>query len=271
MRTRAPASILVFAVACVFGYRGEAQLDLRQELAGIDAVRIDLPSSPIAIVGCDTAAPAACPEVLALAGRVHATGGTANEAREHAEALELLVETVDGLLSLRADVPLSEHGLVDLEIERIELPGDRDLDVRTDLGDVSVVGTRAAVAIDVGTGDVVIEDGDGGVAVRLDQGDVDAQVRGDLDVIVDDGDVAIVQTGEARDVHVVTDEGDVTLELADDDDLDLDLRADGTIRVTTGTVVAIAPGELVRVVGEGSTRVVIRAGGDLTITLRPGG
>jgi hypothetical protein len=172
-------------------------------------------------------------------------------------------------LWLVADVPLAVRGLVEIEIERIDLPGDRDLDVRTDFGDVTVVGTRGAVAIDVDTGHVAVEDGDGGVAVRLGQGDVDAHVRGHVDVVVESGDVAIVQTGDARDVHVTTGVGDVTLELADDADLDLDVRADGTIRVTTGTVVAIADEALVRVVGEGSTLVVVRAGGSVTITRRP--
>jgi hypothetical protein len=270
MRTRDPRAgiVLVFAAACVLGYRGEAQLDLRHELDGIVAVRIDLPSTPLEIVGCDAAAPAACAEVLALAGRVHATGGTAKDARAHAEKLTLVLESVDGLLSLRADVPLAVRGLVELEIDRIELPGDRDVDVRTGLGDVSVVGMRGAVAIDVDTGNVDVEDGDGGVAVRLGIGDIDARTRGDLDLVVETGDVAIVQTGDARDVHVTTDAGDVTLELADDADLDLDVRADGTIRVTTGTVVAIAEGELVRVVGEGSTQIVVVAAGDVTITRR---
>jgi hypothetical protein len=266
---RRAATFLLFASACVLGFRGEATLDVRHDLAGIATVRIELPSTPLEIVGCDSGAPAACPEALLLAGRVHSTGGTANEAREHAETPELVLDTMDRLLWLAVDIPLSVRGLVEIEIERIELPGDRDLDLRTDFGDVRVVGTRGAIAIDVGTGDVVVEDGDGGLAVRLERGDLDAQVRGHVDVTVETGDVAIVQTGDARDVHATTGEGDVTLELADDADLELDVRAGGMIRVTTDTVVAIADGELLREVGEGSTRVVVRAGGNVTITRRP--
>jgi len=269
MRAARTLALVLVGAACVLGYRGEAQLDVRHDLAGIVAVRIDLPSTPLEIVGCDAAAPAACPEVLALAGRVHATGGTANEARTHAERLALVFESTGALLSLHADVPLSVRGLVELEIERIELPGDRDLDVRTDLGDVTVVGTRGAVAIDVEVGNVVVEDGDGGVAVRIGWGELDAQTPGDVDVVIETGDVAIVQTGDARDVHVISDAGDVTIELADDANLDLDIRAEGTIRVTTDTVVAIASRELVREVGEGSTHVVVRSGGNVTITRRP--
>jgi hypothetical protein len=83
--------------------------------------------------------------------------------------------------------------------------------------------------------------------------------------------VVVVQTGDARDVFATTKAGDVRITLADDADLDLDLHASGTIRVTTGTIVAIAEGELVREVGEGSTHVVVHAQGDVTLERREDG
>lgn len=259
---------LLCASACVLGYRGEAMLAASWDLAGVIAVRIDLPSTPIEIVACDVAAPVACPETLALGGRVLSTGGTAKEARSHAEELGLLFERDGGLASLRAEVPLDVRGLVDLEIERIALPGDRDLDVRTSLGDVAIVGARGAVAVDVDTGDVAIEDGDGGVAVRLGRGRIDVATRGDVDLRDEAGDVELVQTGDARDVYIRADAGNVRIELADDADLDLDLTAGGTIRVTTETVVSITGGELRREVGEATTRIEVHASGDVTIVRR---
>ncbi|HET6584371.1 MAG TPA: DUF4097 family beta strand repeat-containing protein [Nannocystaceae bacterium] len=267
MRARSIVS-LVCACACVLGYRGEAMLDASWDVAGVVAVRIDLPSTPIEIVACDVAAPVACPETLAVVGRVLSTGGTAKEARAHAEDLALLFEREDGLASLRAEIPLAARGLVELEIERIDVPGDRDLDVRTSLGDVSVVGARGAVSVDVDTGDVAIEDGDGGVAVRLRHGRIDAATPGDADLVCEAGDVALVQTGDARDAYVRAAAGDVRIELADDAALDLDLHAGGTIRVTTTTIVSVTDGELVREVGEGTTRVEVHASGDVTIVRR---
>ncbi len=271
MSRRIAISALVFALACVLGYRGTAELDVQRDLAGVVAVSIDLPSTPIAVVGCDAGAPAACPDALVLVGRVHSTGGTANEARDHAAELELVFETIDGFLSVRADVPLAVRGIVELEVEQIDLPSDRDLDVRTSLGDVSVVGMRGAVTIDVDTGDVAIEGGDAGVSVELGRGTLDVATGGTVDVDVGSGDVAIVQTGDARDVYVDAHGGDVTIELASDADLALDVDAGGTIRVTTDTVVSIGDDELVRTVGEGSVRVVVDASGNVTITKRTAG
>lgn len=268
MARRIATFAVVLACACVLGYRGTADLDVERDLTGIVAVSIDLPSTPLAIVGCDAGAPAACPEALVLVGRVHSTGGTANEARDHAEELELVFETIDRLLSVRADIPLGVRGLVELEIEQIDLPSDRDVALQTSLGDISVVGMRGAVTVDVDTGDVVIDGGDAGVSVDLGRGALEVASAGDIDLNSGSGDVAVVQTGDARDVYVDADGGDVTIELASDADLALDVDAGGTIRVSTATIVAITDGDLVRTVGEGSTRVVVDASGDVTITTR---
>jgi hypothetical protein len=69
-------------------------------------------------------------------------------------------------------------------------------------------------------------------------------------------------------VHIDAHGGDVTIELASDADLALDVSAGWTIRVTTDTVVAITDDDLVRTVGEGTTRIDVNASGDVTIRQR---
>jgi hypothetical protein len=268
MGRRIATSALVLALGCVLGYRGTADLDVQRDLAGVVAVSIDLPSTPITVVGCDAGAPAACPDALLLVGRVHSTGGTAAEARDNAGELELVLETLDGLLSVRADVPLPVRGLVELEIEQIDMPSDRDLDVDTSLGDIAILGMRGAITVDVDTGNVIIEGGDGGVSVELHDGTLEMSTPGIVDVDVASGDVTLVQTGDARDVHIDAHGGDVTIELASAADLALDVSSDGTIRVTTDTIVAITDDDLVRTVGEGTTRIDVDASGDVTIRQR---
>lgn len=268
MRAR-PTCLVIAATlgACVFGWRGEAEIVGDHDLAGIETVRIDLPSTPMSIDGCEPLAPGACPERLRYVLRVLATGGSEADARAHATKPALVFETDAGLARLQADIPLAVRGLVDLELDAMELPADRDLEVHTGLGDVDIHGMRGAVTVVVERGEVVIDGGDAGIAVRLGAGDIDVRTSGEVDLDTRAGDVSVVQDGGARRVFVDA-EGDVEIELASSDDLELDLVAGGSISVQTTSVVALADHELARTVGAGTIRVEIRAQGDVVLTER---
>ncbi len=261
--------VLLATAACVFAWRGEADIVGDHDLRGVQTVRIDLPSTPMAIETCEPSAPGACPESLRYAGRVLATGGSAADARRHARTPALVFERRGTLARLGVDIPLSIRGLVDLELGALALPADRDLDVHTDLGDVEVYGSRGAVMIAVGRGDVLVEGGDGGVAVDVDVGDIEVHGGGDVDLATSTGKVDVLQSTAGRHVFIDAD-GDVTVELAASTDLDLDVAAGGPISVRTSTVVALADGRLKRRTGSGSAQIVIRCGGALTITERAG-
>jgi hypothetical protein len=270
MRRR--ASIVALAlVACAFGYRGEAAFEGSHALGGVLSVRIELPDTPLHVVACDADDVALCPERLRYDGDWVSTGGTRGEAEETALAPTLVFEREGEVAALRAEVPLSAVGLVDLRMGTLELPDDRDLDLRTGIGDVMVEQVEAAVAVDVGVGDVTVRGGAGGVAIRTELGRVEVTTAGIVDVEDDEGDVEIVQTGPARDTFVDAGEGDVRIALAEDGDLDVDIRASGTIRVSTSTIATITSGHFAREVGDGTVRIeVIAWDGDVEVVLEGG-
>jgi hypothetical protein len=255
--------------ACVLGWRGEAAIEGVHDLAGITTVRIDLPSTPLSVVACDLDALTACPEQLRYRGRFLSTGGSANDAEDHAQQAALIFERNDGLGSLTAELPLAVRGLVELELDAIELPSDRDLELVTDRGDIDVFGVRGAITVEVrDVGDVHIDGGDAGVAARVDDGLVEVRSAGDVELVAGEGAVRMVQTGAARRVHIEAGHGMVTLELASSSDVDLDVHADGEIRVSTDGIVALTHDRLRRRVGTGAVEVSIRAGGRVEITQR---
>lgn len=268
MGRRITALCLASLAACVFAWRGEADLVGDHDLLGIAAVRIDMPSTPMSVQACEPDAPGACPERLRYAGRVLATGGSAADARAHATQPALVFERDGALALLGVDIPLAIRGLVEFELAAIELPADRDLELHTGLGDIDVHGVRGALTIDVEQGDVEVDGGDAGVAIALGAGDIDVRTAGDADLEIGAGTITLVQDGAPR--HVVIDAaGDVEVELAASADLDLEIRASGAISVRTAAIVALADRALRRRVGAGTIRVEIRAGGDVTLTERP--
>jgi hypothetical protein len=259
---------MIGVAACVLGWRGEAELSGAHDIAGVKTVHVELPSTPLAVVACVPEALPGCPEQLRWRGRVLSTGGSASDAKRHAEQVDLVFEQMGALALLRADIPLVVRGLVEIEIERIEVPDDRDLELVTDRGDLDVLGTVGSITAETGVGNVSIEGGDAGVAVLVGEGDVDVSSAGDVDVHVDEGAVSLVQVGAPRNVAITTGEGSVRVELAGSADLDLDVRADGEIRVTTDTIVALTKHELRRRTGSGEVVISIRAGGRVDIVQR---
>lgn len=253
-------------VACVFGWRGEADLTGEHDLVGIDAVRIELPSTPLSVNGCDVEAATGCPELLRYAGRVLSTGGSASDARANARTPTLVFERDGRLGRLQADVPLQVRGLVELEMTAMELPGDRDVDLHTDLGDVEVRGIRGAVTVQTGLGDVEIHGAAGGVAAVTGGGDIEVRGAGHVDLSTDTGHVLVVQDA-ARDV-VVAAGGDVEIELWTAGDAELDLVGDGGVSIQTSAVTALADRSYRRTLGEGVILVQVRAAGRITIVDR---
>ncbi len=238
---------------CVFGFRSEAEVEATYPLEDVLAVRVDLPATPMAVIGDPEAVG------LELRGEWRATGGNAEVAKANARTPRLVWEQSGSFAELRASVPLAVDGQVDLEIEELRLPPGRDLELRTELGDVSIVGVESNLGVDVGTGDVDIVGGAGGIAVRTELGDVVIETTGNTDVQARRGTVVVTQAGPGGNDIVVRAGGDVQVWLASDADLDLDLIG-REIRVQTGTVSTIDAGHFRRSVGGGFVKVWLDAG-----------
>lgn len=271
MRARLAITAATLTSACVFGFRGEAEFDGEHDLADVTALRVDLPSTPLSVFGCDAAAPGTCPAALRYEGRWLATGGTRKDARRHASAPALVFERDDAFAWLQADIPLATRGLVDLELTAMELPGDRDLELHTDLGDIDVAGMTGAVTVEIGVGNVHVDGGDGGVSIAVQRGDAIVIGPGDAFVTCDAGRVEIDSTAVGRNLFVRAPAGAVAVTLTDATDVDYDVTAGGTIHVGTDAAVVVTEGRWRRRVGEGAAQVVITAGGDVRIDEHAGG
>lgn len=263
----------LLASACVLGYRGEADFSASHDLGGIDEIRIELPDTPLSVSGC-AAGTEGCPEVLAYEGRWVALGGTKSDAEDNAVAPRLRFTQADGFAALQADVPLSREGLVDLEMDEVRLPDDRDLDLRTGVGDVEVVGIVASVLVDVDVGDVRVIGADAGLGVHTGRGRIEVETPGHAELESDLGSIEVTQTAapgtgtaNARDLTVRAGGGDVVVHLASDGDITLVVRADGTIRVSTPAIATVTSRALERRTGNGAIRIEIDAADDVLIDL----
>ncbi|MCA9709207.1 MAG: DUF4097 family beta strand repeat protein, partial [Myxococcales bacterium] len=183
-----------------------------------------------------------------------------------AAAPTLTFERDEGFATLRAEIPLRVDGTVDLQMGQLRLPDDRHLDIRTGVGDVSVRGTEASVTVDIGVGDVEIRGADGGLAVRTGQGDVDVVTPGHAELHTGGGHVTVEQSGDARDLQVHTEQGSITVTLASDADVDLQVETRGRISVRTPSITTVTRGSFARRNGNGSIRVVLASPrGDVTV------
>ncbi len=252
---------------CSLGARAEGAFEAAPELAGIRALSIDLPSTPLVVRGCDRAVEESCPEALLVEGRWHATGGTPAQARRNAARPSLDFETFERLMRVSARIPLEVEGLVDLELDPVGLPSDLDLEVRTRLGDVEVRAMTGSVLIDVDVGDVVVEGEMRSTGISVGEGQVLVEGPGAVDVRVERGGVRVEHTAGAADTTIVASDGDVELLLGDDADVDVRVESPGRIRVQTDAFSAATSGLYRARSGTGSVRIEVRAGGDVAMRL----
>lgn len=265
MARRSSLAILALA-GCALGFRGEAEIDGEHELRDTAELRIELPDTPLTIEACAADVPETCPAVLQYDGVWLSVAGSRADARDQAATPTLRFERDGAFATLRADVPLSVQGLVDLEMGVLQLPDDRDLDLRTGVGDVSVLGTEASVVVDVEVGDVEIRGADGGLAVRTGQGDLDVRTPGHAELRTGSGHVIVEQTGDARDLLVHTEQGSIVVTLASDADVDLEIDTHGRISVRTPSITTITSGHFARVNGNGSAHVrLLSPRGDIEV------
>jgi hypothetical protein len=278
-RARSSACALALLVGCALGFRGEAPFTGEHALEGTDSLRIDLPDTPLTVVACAADDPETCPQSLRYDGAWLSVAGSRQDARDAAATPTLVFERdqiqagVEGeqgaFATLRAEVPLSVDGTLDLELDMIELPDDRHLDLRTGLGDVDVRGTVASVLVDVGVGDVLVRGADDGLAVRTGLGNLDIVTPGHAELHTGQGNVILVQSGAARDLRARTELGTIKVTLASDADVDLEITTRGRITVRTPSIAVVGSGRFARRNGDASVRIELSSPrGDIEVDQR---
>ncbi|MCA9659707.1 MAG: DUF4097 family beta strand repeat protein [Myxococcales bacterium] len=250
-------------LACALGFRGATEVDAEYSLDEIDAVRVNLPDTPISVLGDPEAT------TLSLEGVWYSVGGSRTVAADNS-TIPLLNFALEGRFAeLTAIIPTANRDLVDLEVRSLTLPPDRDLEIWTGLGDIEVAQVEGNVSIDVEAGHVTVFGGAEGVAIRTGAGDVEVETSGNTTAATDSGDVVIAQLGAGgNDLVITTGFGSIDVTLRSDANLDLDLKASGDIRVQTRTVSTVTSGAFQRAVGNGNVKVWLSArGGDVTVRL----
>jgi hypothetical protein len=255
--------LALLLVGCALGYRGEAAFTGEHALEGTDALRIELPDTPLTVVACAADDPQTCPASLRYSGAWLSVAGSRQDARDAAATPTLVFERDQpsggqpegGFATLRAELPLAFDGTLDLELGELRLPDDRHLELRTGLGDVEVRGPEASVVVDVGVGDVLVRGADGGLAVRTGLGALDIETPGHAELHTGEGHVKLVQTGAARDLRIRTELGNIEVTLSSDADVDLEIRTRGRILVRTPSITVVGSGRFARRNGDGSVRV----------------
>lgn len=251
------------AIGCAIGFRGAVEVEGTFSLVDIDAVRVALPDTPIAVLGQPLATE------LRIDGVWVSVGGSRGAAVDNASAPRLQFAREGRFGALTAVVPLESRDVVDLEVGSISMPDDRDLEIWTGVGDVEVAQIRGNISIDVDAGHVTVFGGDEGVAVNTGAGDLEIESPGNLDAYTGEGSILVRQSGVGgNDVIVTSERGDISVHLRSDANLDLRIVAAGDIRVHTRTVSTVTAGSFSREVGNGNVKIWLTTGaGSVTVRL----
>lgn len=255
--------VVSLGLACSLGYRGVTSVEAEFSLDEIDAIRIDLPDTPISVLGDPVATS------LEVEGAWYSVGGSASVAADNTAAPQFIFVREGRFAELSAVIPVASADLVDLELGTLTLPPDLDLELWTGVGDIEVAQVEGNISVDIEAGRVTIFGGAEGIAVRTGVGDVEIETTGNASVTTGRGDVRISQLGAGGNEFVITTNyGSIEVTLRSDANLNLDLRASGDIRVQTRTVSTVSQGSFVRQVGNGNVRIQLDArGGDIRVGL----
>lgn len=265
---------------CAFGFRAMVEFDGSAGLDGVGTVILDLPDTDVTVNPTGT-------EAVTWRGRWTSFGGSEKEAEKAAESPRLVFDTDTGnyagnrVVRLTEDIPLVLDGLVELELESVELPRTVALEIRVPRGDVSVRRSGAIGVSDIAPAIIEVDEGDVSVTVAADVtvrsgvGAVDVEAGGSVRILNRRGAVylrhgGIVAEGGSTptpEIEIVSRRGDVDVHLADDDYAGMRFDLEGReIRVDTPMATTVASGAWSSVVGDGSLRVTVRArGGDVLI------
>ncbi len=263
------ASLLV--AACALSFRAERSFELPIELEGSEHLLLDLPETGLSVRGTNEAGSGR------LFGTWYALGGSKRLA-EDATAEGQFDRLEDGpSVYLRSYIPLEQEGSMELELDLLRIPRDLDLSVRNAGGDVDVHAVWGYVDLELPWGEARVSGAREGVDVYTGRGAIEVRTDRNQEMstavrtVSLGGDVRVEQHTDGE-VLAESAQGDVTVLLADDEDVDLYVYGALGVEVDTPQLQLRLPnGELRRTLQEGRISVwVIAHEGRARVATLPG-
>ncbi len=239
---------------CVLGARAVVEVVAAYSMSDIDSVRIDLPDTPIAVRGVPSQGS------IELTGRWFSTGGTDSVAIDNTTEPRFDFAVEGRFARLTAVLPLAQRELLDLEVDEITLDPNRNIEVWTGLGNVTVTHMQGNISVDIERGNIFVVGGAGGVGVRTLIGDAEIHSTGQIDAYTERGDLLLFQDGPGGNaVYANSEFGDIRVTLRSAQNLHLKISAYRDIRVQTGSISTVTSESFERKVGNGTVEVFLDA------------
>lgn len=245
--------------ACVFGFRGQVDFADEASLSGLETVQLVLPPTNLVLAG-DSAR-----TFVDWQGSFVTLGGSSNDALASARKAQMRWETWEQVGRLSAVLPVEIRDLTSLDHLDVQSAGYLAHEI-VGTGDVFVTGIDAYVSVTLDGGDVEIVGGTEHLHVETARGDVTLTTSASATVFSGFGEVTI-QAEVARDFDIET-TGPVHVQLADAENLDVDIEGAGQIVVELDTAAHVGAGSYRREIGTAATQLRIRSnGGAVELTM----
>ncbi|MEE9382208.1 MAG: hypothetical protein V3V08_02190 [Nannocystaceae bacterium] len=245
--------------SCVMGYRGEETFAETHDAGPMRSLLLDLPATDVNLDGVAGATS------LGWEGSWFSTGGTQKIATQNAQRPDFFYSRLDGVAELRAFVPLDVENLVDLELRRILVPADVDIELTGVHPKVDITGVDGHLFVDLQRGDVTINGSETGNYVRTGLGSITVTSSAAIDAATRWGDIVLDQTVSGGDVIATAGNGSIEVLFADVSNVSFQIDTGGRVDIRTADLVQVSSGQLVRELGDGTVRVILEASGDVIV------
>lgn len=260
MRAKTTIFSVALLSACIMGVHGEHVFKETVPAGNMRSITIDLPPTDLHIEGVDGATS------IGYEGAWYSTAGNERDARSTASLPKILVNyDGSGAGEIVAHVPLQVENLVDLQLWKLLLPDDLDIEVVGRYDDIGLFNLEGYHFVDVDAGRVEIIGAAAGAHVRTRVGDVDVHSSGAIDVLTNIGDVGIVQTGEGADVVARTRAGSISVTVPSLANVALTVRGPSRVDIRSEALIKVTEGRFEQTLGDGSTIIELSATGDVLL------
>jgi hypothetical protein len=251
---------LILSTACSFSYRAEREMSERVELGEASSLWVELGDAPNRIAHGPQGENA-----VYIEATIEALGGSQAVATEHAEAAEIIGESLGDTLRVFPHWPADSEGLVSMKTDSLLIPAGVPMSLVAGSGHIEAGLVSGDLDIDLGAGNITVTQAEADLSLRTGSGRLEVTALpgpGEgYDVVAQSGfgPVVVDQQGAGA-IFVEALAGDVEILVEDDDNLDIYVLSDGPISVDTQSLSIDEPyGEWTETLGDGSQALVVIA------------